>query len=189
MAIFVFALALILALGGGGALVLSVDLLPTDVGMLYASCGVIALSSACVVAAIGALIVRVDRIGHRVNHVLAQDDEGAPFVDAHPVPPPQPAAAPAPLASDAGPAGSTEVEDPVNENRVGHLPTLEDIEEGIAHPEPPPRIIGRYSAGGANYAIFSDGSVEAEMAEGQYNFASMHDFRAFLEDRRAEKSA
>jgi hypothetical protein len=194
MAIFVFALALVLALGGGGGLIASIDLMPTDVGILYAACGVIALSGACIVAAIGGLIVRVDQIGARVKHALMAEEEAGPFHHAHPVeaaapapvlapapaPEPEPAAEPAPFAEPR----TDEEEDAVNENRAGHLPTFVEIEETIAHPEPSPRLIGRYSAGGANYAIYSDGSVEAEMAEGQYNFNSMSDFRAFLEDRR-----
>src|SRR5579863_6864785 len=92
MAIFIFALALILALAGGGALVASIDLMPTDVGMLYAGCGVIALSAACIVVALGALIVRIDRIGARVNSALLAEEAHAALVDAHPVaaPPPPP---------------------------------------------------------------------------------------------------
>jgi len=194
MALFVFFLALILAAGGGGALMASLDLLPTEVGMLYATCGVIALSAACVVASIGALIVRVDRAGAKVgNALLADEEHGGPFVHAHPAaaaPPPEPAPVEAPASEpEPAPATAPVEDDSVNENRAGHLPTLEEIEETIAHPEPPPRLIGRYSAGGANYAIYSDGSVEAEMTEGQFNFASMNDFRAFLEDRRGQRSA
>ena len=193
MALFVFFLALILAAGGGWALIASLDLLPTEVGMLYATCGVIALSASCVVASIGALIVRVDRAGAKVgNALLADEEHGGPLVHAHPViaapPPPEPVEA-APSELEPAPAPAPVEEDSVNENRAGHLPTLEEIEETIAHPEPPPRLIGRYSAGGANYAIYSDGSVEAEMTEGQFNFASMNDFRAFLEDRRGQRSA
>ena len=184
MAIFIFLLALILALAGGGALVASIDLMPTDVGMLYAGCGVIALSAACIVVALGALIVRIDRIGARVNSALLAEEAHTAHIDAHPVaaPPPAPSPENPPPASEKKP--DNEEEEPVNENRAGHLPTLEEIEQTIAHPEPPARLIGRYSAGGANYAIYADGSVEAEMAEGQYNFASMNDFRAFLENRR-----
>ncbi len=203
MAIFVFILALILAIGGGGALVASVDLMPTEVGLLYAGCGVIALSSACVVASIGALLIRIERVGTRFGNALFADEAHlGHFAEAHAAhpapaaPAPQPplvaprAAEPPKAEPPKAPPRAAErstAEDPVNENRSGHLPTLEEIEETFAHPEPPPRLIGRYSAGGANYAIFSDGSVEAEMTEGQFNFASMGDFRAFLEDRRAQQ--
>lgn len=196
MAIFVFALALILALSGAGALLLSIDLVPTEVGLLYAGCGVVALSSACVVAAIGALVVRVDRVGARVRQALLADQPPAQVVAPAAAYAAPPVVEPEPIAphidAEAAPDPyefAAEAEEPLNENRAGHLPTLEEIEETIAHPEPPPRLIGRYSAGGANYAIFSDGSVEADMAEGQYNFPTMSDFRAFLEGRRLEGSA
>ncbi len=79
------------------------------------------------------------------------------------------------------------VEDPVNENRAGRLPTLGEIERAIETPERPPTLIGRYTSGGANYMIFSDGSIEAETDEGAFTFASMGEFKKFLLDRGAEK--
>ncbi|RBP15505.1 hypothetical protein DFR50_10861 [Roseiarcus fermentans] len=84
-----------------------------------------------------------------------------------------------------GPAPDDE---PVNENRAGHLPTLDEIERAIETPEPPPTLIGRYSSGGANYMIFSDGTIEAETDEGAYKFATMGDFKQFLLDRNASKA-
>ena len=81
-----------------------------------------------------------------------------------------------------------EVEEPVNENRAGRLPTLAAIERAIETPEAPPTLIGRYTSGGANYMIFSDGSIEAETDEGAFKFASMGDFKKFLLDRGASKS-
>ena len=50
-----------------------------------------------------------------------------------------------------------EAEEPVNENRSGHLPTLGEIEQALETPEAPPSLIGRYSSGGANYMIFAGG--------------------------------
>ena len=47
--IVVILLGVILFAAGGGALVTSVDLLPTEMGMLYAACGAIAISSAFIV--------------------------------------------------------------------------------------------------------------------------------------------
>lgn len=74
-------------------------------------------------------------------------------------------------------------EDPVNENRAGRLPTLGEIERAIETPERPPTLIGRYASGGANYMIFSDGSIEAETDEGAFKFGSMGEFKKFLLDR------
>jgi len=178
MAIFVFVLALILAAGGGGGLLASIDLLPTEIGVLYATCGVIALSAACIVASLGALIVRVDRIGARVKSALAYEfsAEAERVAEA--------AVAHAPAPSDTLQEPATEVSDEaLNENRAGHLPTIEELEQTIVHPEAPPVLVGRYSAGGANYMIFSDGAIEAETEEGQFRFASMGDFKSFMHKR------
>jgi hypothetical protein len=71
-------------------------------------------------------------------------------------------------------------EEPINENRAGHVPTIAAIEQALAEPEGPPALVGHYSAGGANYKIFSDGSIEAEMETGAFRFASMEDFKAYL---------
>src|SRR5271169_4509475 len=67
MAIFVFALGFILAVVGGGGLFASIDLLPTEIGMLYAGCGTIALSAGLIVVSIGALIRRVDGVTRTVR--------------------------------------------------------------------------------------------------------------------------
>jgi len=61
---------------------------------------------------------------------------------------------------------------------------MHDVEDTLGHPEPPPRLVGRYSAGGAHYKIFSDGTIEAETDEGQFKFASMADFKAYIAERR-----
>src|SRR5271170_6415496 len=63
MAIFVFVLGLLLTILGCGSLLASVDLLPTEVGILYAGCGTVAASSGLIVLSIGALIRRVDALG------------------------------------------------------------------------------------------------------------------------------
>ena len=46
---------------------------------------------------------------------------------------------------------------------------------------PPPSIIGRYNSGGTEYTLYSDGSIDAETAEGHLHFASMADLRAHIE--------
>ncbi len=79
------------------------------------------------------------------------------------------------------------VEEPLNENRAGRLPTFAAIERAIETPEAPPTLIGRYTSGGANYMIFSDGTIEAETDQGAFRFASMGDFKKFLLDRNSGK--
>ena len=45
----------------------------------------------------------------------------------------------------------------------------------------PPTVVGRYEAGGASYALFSDGTIEVETETGLHRFASMDDLKQFLE--------
>ena len=203
MVVLVFVLGLILAIAGAGALFASVDLLPTEAGLLYAACGTLALCSGIIVLSIGALIRRVDQLAEDLaaraaepaySHAPVAPDpasalHGEPEAHAEhefpaePAPPfehephvearalePEPAPATAPL----------DEEEPLNENRSGHLPTLSEVEHAIAEPEGPPTLVGRYSAGGANYMIFSDGTIEAETEQGAFKFASMGDFKAYL---------
>lgn len=185
MVVLVFLLGLILAVAGGGGLFASVDLLPTEIGILYAACGTIALCSGVIVLSIGALIRRVDQLaegfgGRPVEPgfapAAAAPEEPEEFraepVFAAPAEPPQSEPAPATAPFDD--------EDPLNENRAGHLPTLTEVEHAISEPEAPPTLVGRYSAGGANYMIFSDGTIEAETEQGAFKFASMGDFKAYL---------
>jgi hypothetical protein len=75
-------------------------------------------------------------------------------------------------------------ESPINQNRRGHLPSLEPHETERS-PAPPPTLVGRYSAGGANYSIFSDGSIEAETDEGEFKFKSMNEFKAYIANKRS----
>jgi len=232
MGALVFVLALVLLAAGGVSGYLSLDLLPTGPGLLYALAGAVAGVGAIVAFALGVVAVRVGRLAEAVRAQTAAADAVAGLArTGRPdnAPPPgfaaahedafaqeesaeaaaaaalQPAAAfeagAAPGGEEAEPAagvgeagasvaagdGADEDEAPINENRAGHLPTLEEIEQAIETPEAPPTLIGRYSAGGATYMIFSDGSIEAETDEGAFKFASMGDFKQFLKDRGASK--
>ena len=176
MAFVVFALSVVLMIAGLASGFMSLDLLPTGVGLLYALGGAVAVSMALMALAVAALIRRVDALTALVQ------PQPANVVDA-PV-----ETAPAHQAHQAQPIEIAPVEDelpPVNENRAGRLPTLGEIEHAIETPEPPPGLIGRYSSGGANYMIFDDGSIEAETGEGTFKFASMGDFKRYLADRKA----
>ena len=89
-------------------------------------------------------------------------------------------------------APGVEEESPINFNRSGHLPSLETIETVLETPEEPqgpPSLIGSYSSAGANYKIFSDGSIEAETSEGTFQFASMSEFKRHLAERSTAKTA
>jgi hypothetical protein len=196
-----FLLGLILALAGAAGLALSVDLLPTELGLLYAACGAIGLSGGIITIAIGLLIRKVDAL----RYALTSRAGGRASDRAEPIVPPlhagveptlafdspisvepeiaSPALAPA-LEPNAALEGPPEEEAPINENRKGRLPSLETPEPPVQEPAPPPTLVGRYGAGGANYSIFSDGSIEAETEQGAFKFASMGDFKAFIAAKR-----
>src|SRR5208283_279346 len=130
------------------------------------------------------------RAEHVIEPPLALADE-AELMEAHaleaqgaPESRPEPEQAEAPIGEEPRADGDgvpEETEEPLNENRAG------EIERAIETPEGPPTLIGRYTSGGANYMIFSDGSIEAETDEGAFKFASMGDFKKFLLDRNASK--
>ncbi|MGO9418428.1 hypothetical protein [Roseiarcus sp.] len=217
MAVLVFILSLVLLAAGAASGYMSLDLVPTAPGLLYAFAGAVGVVGAIVVFALGVLIVRVGRL----TRALREQAAAAAIAAAPPVPVEEPAALP-PHFEDAEPEaaeietepaqelepeaeleataekpsteaqGETEdaegaADETVNENRAGRLPTLDEIERAIETPEAPPTLIGRYTSGGANYMIFSDGTIEAETDEGAFKFASMGDFKKFLLDRNASK--
>jgi hypothetical protein len=62
MAILIFVLGAALFAAGGYMVFLSVDLVPTEMGLFYALSGVIFVSASAIVAAVAALIFRLDRI-------------------------------------------------------------------------------------------------------------------------------
>src|SRR5947209_7323158 len=173
MAILTLIIGVILLACGFGGLVLSVNLIPTEMGMLYALSGVVFLSAAGVVFAVAAMIARLDRI---VAPPRKKKPEPAPsLVEAVPAPELEPQAEPAPSVAVA--------EDEVNVNRSGRLPSLRAIEEAIVTRESGPKVVGRYTAGGAKYVIFSDGSIEAETDQGAFRFATMAEFKSYLAGR------
>ena len=175
MSWFASILGLILSLAGAAALAASVDLVPTELGLLYAACGVVALSGGFITLAIAGLIRRVDAL----VELRARPPEPVYVESSAPLGEPAPAAPvvePAPVVEAA--------EEPINENRVGRLPSLAGIEHALQEPEAAPSLVGRYSAGGATYMIFSDGSIEAETEQGAFKFASMSEFKAHLAGKR-----
>lgn len=191
MAIFAFVLGIVFVAAGVGGIIASLDLLPTELGLLYAGCGVLAICAGGVTLAIGALIHRLGALGATIERAqpreawqtapaadAASGEAEAPLFDEAAAPPGFGQAPPVEGVSDDAPP--LEDEDAVNENRAGHFPTMSSIEHALAEPEAAPTLVGRYSAGGANYMIFSDGSIEAETENGAFKFASMGEFKAYL---------
>jgi hypothetical protein len=189
MSILIFVLSLLLLIAAAASGYESVDLLPTSTGVLYALGGAVAACAAVVTFAIAVLIRRVDRL----TKLVAPSDRPSILRPGFGVTPLAETAlasevASAPLAIEAEGLENLEAlaladESPININRTGHLPSLETIETVLETPEEPqgpPSIIGSYSSAGANYRIFSDGSIEAETSEGTFQFASMADFKRHL---------
>ena len=167
-----FFLGLMLSLAGAAGLAASFDLLPTELGLLYAMGGAVALSGGFITLAVAALIRRVDALANLAAtppEPVYVESRG-PLGEAPPAAEPYGEPAPIVEAADA----------PINVNRVGHLPSLAAIEHALHEPEAAAALVGRYSAGGANYMIFSDGSIEAETEQGAFKFASMSEFKAHL---------
>ena len=79
------------------------------------------------------------------------------------------APAPAPRAED-GPGGL----DPFPAQSLERPP-------GAKVETPPTRIVGRYQANGVDYALFSDGSIEAERNGEKRRFASLAELKIFIE--------
>ena len=189
MAILIFVLALILMIAAAASGYQSLNLLPTGIGVLYALAGATAACAAVLTFAIATMIRRIDALMKLVPQsallpavpaglemarmseaALAGDVSGARLASERE----------APESADEAPAA--EDESPININRAGHLPSLETAETVKENPEPkqPPSLIGSYSSAGANYKIFSDGSIEAETSNGTFTFASMADFKRHL---------
>ena len=157
------------------------------------SAGAVAACAAVLTFAIAVMIRRIDAL----TKLMGQSAGPAPLDDVTPsnetAPAEEISAAPRPKPRppervDEAPAA--EDESPININRTGHLPSLETIETVLETPEEPqgpPTLIGSYSSAGANYKIFSDGSIEAETSEGTFKFASMTDFKRHLLDSKGNR--
>ena len=204
MTIVTFVLGLVLIAAGAGGLVASFDLLPTELGLLYACCGAILVSGGVVTVAIGVAVLRLEALTQMVHFAAAigdQPDEGeaaaalraedhtAQEHDAAPAEEGEAHTAESPPAEDqaaaAEPAEEALREAPAEEGVAAGAPSVAELEQALAAAAAPPTLVGHYSAGGANYKIFSDGSIEAETAGGAFRFASMEAFKAYLASERA----
>jgi len=154
MAILILGLGAILFAAGFGSLAYSVDLVPTEMGRLYAECGTILISSGGVVVALAAVIAKLNRIFTPPRRNPNASVQSAPT--------------------------------PGNDvNLNGHPPSLRAVEAAIAEPEAAPSVVARYSAGGVQYVIYSDGAIEAETEAGGMRFASMDELKAYIAEQRS----
>jgi hypothetical protein len=188
VAILIFALSLILLIAAAASGYESLDLLPTSTGVLYALSGAVAACAAVVTFAIGVLTWRIGALTKLVRQSAGHSAIPIAFAAA-PTPETALAEAVSAVPERLDEAPGAEDESPINFNRSGHLPSLEAIETVLETPEEPqgqPSLIGSYSSAGANYKIFSDGSIEAETGEGTFQFASMSDFKRHLLETKAK---
>jgi hypothetical protein len=177
-------LGLIVVAGIG--LVASIDLLTTEIGAVYATCSAIAAAAGLIILYIGALAYRIDalhavilRQGEAVRRAAAEVSLAPPVAVAAepPSPPAETVAVPEAVAV-------RELE-PEPTSPPPLAPEAPPIEHEVATLAAPTTLVGRYSSGGANYSIFSDGSIEAETDQGAFHFASMTEFKAYIAAKRA----
>jgi hypothetical protein len=187
MSWLVFFLGLILTGAGGYGLYASVDLVGADAGSLYGTCGAIGVAGGVVTIAIGALIRRVDALRPpllALSHATSLGEAiayGAPLAEA------STPGRRAPESDDVviayAPADAAETQAPEPAGGRSEAEAVATQAENAA-PAGPSTLVGRYSAGGASYKIFSDGSIEADTDQGAFRFASMTDFKAFIASKR-----
>jgi hypothetical protein len=196
VAILIFVLSLILLIAAAASGYESLDLLPTSIGVLYALAGTVAACAAVVTFALGVLTWRIGALTKLVRQsagplAIPMAFDATPSAETH-----AEDISVATSVTEARPpesldeAPGAEHESPININRSGHLPSLEAIETVLETPEEPqgpPSLIGSYSSAGANYKIFSDGSIEAETGEGTFQFASMSDFKRHLVETKGNR--
>ena len=191
--ILILSLALLIAAAASGYQ--SIDLLPTSLGVLYALTATVAACAAVITFAIGVLIRRIDRLARSAPQPARPSILSPGFGVTPSAGSATPEVSAAPLTSHAerleiaDEAPGVEEESPINFNRSGHLPSLETVETVLETPEEPqgpPSLIGSYSSAGANYKIFSDGSIEAVTSEGTFRFASMSDFKRHLSETKGK---
>ena len=63
-----------------------------------------------------------------------------------------------------------------------------EAEHEIAHeaeqePSAEAAVVGRYSSGGSEYTLYSDGSIDAQTEQGLFRFESMAELRAYIEEQ------
>jgi hypothetical protein len=164
-------LALIAAAGGG--LIASIDLLTTEIGILYVTSSAIALAAGLVILSLAAIASRIDALRATI---LRQGEHARRDSEPTLAPPVVPHAAVEAAPTETAPA----------EAEPAGAPPLAAEGAPMEQAAPQPTtLVGRYTAGGANYSIFSDGSIEAETEQGAFHFASMNEFKAYVAAKRA----
>jgi hypothetical protein len=172
-------LGFILIIAAGGGFVASLDLLTTQIGLLYALSAAIAAAAGLIILSLAVVVHRVDAL----RKAILRQGDAAPRREAN-----LNGAPPVSLEKPADGAEAAEAGEAIEPPLVvAEAPPIAAEAAALddAEPAAPLTLVGRYSAGGANYSIFSDGSIEAETDQGAFHFASMNDFKAYVAARRA----
>jgi hypothetical protein len=160
-------IAYLLALGllgaGGWSALHSIDLLPTEMGFFYAISAVLAGCTAVLTFVIGALIHRIGAL----RRVLVDIRAAAQTL---PVEAPPPAPEAAPRAPEPAP-----VEPPRSDAPAVEEPAAAPPEDAAVA-----KVVGRYSANGVDYTLYSDGSIETNTTLGVRRYHSMAELRGSL---------
>jgi hypothetical protein len=174
-------LALMVVAGAG--LLASIDLLTTEIGAIYATCSAIAAAAGLIVLALAGVTHRIDalravllRAEESPRRALAEADLAPPIPSPIPLESAEESAEPPPIPTPDSDLGA----------EAEAAPPLAAEAAPIEPPSAAPTtLVGRYSSGGDNYSIFSDGSIEAETDQGAFRFASMSEFKAYIASKRA----
>ena len=155
MSWIVFALGFILIGLGLWSGEYALNLLPTELGLFYAVAFALACCSGVITLAIGALIRRVDALGKRL--AAARPVEVFAMAEA-----------------------------PVAEADPAEYETASEEAPSVETPlpaQPDANVVGRYSANGVDYTMYSDGSIEALTPTGVTKFATMTELREAMARR------
>jgi hypothetical protein len=209
MAIVLILVALAMIAGGAAAIVQGVPIMVLERGWTLVIAGAVVAGSGAILAGIGfslSALRRIEgelgRLRERVGRLdaavpvppppsgLTASREGPagptpPFPGLGAEPRPVPSARRTTVVSAAEPDRAAP--DPAATGRLGQ-PAAARAPNGA---EPPsagpaktapqtPTVVGTYTSGGNSYAMFSDGSIEAETPNGQFRFQSLDELKAFI---------
>ena len=218
MAIVLVLVALAMIAGGAAAIVQGVPIMVLERGWTLVIAGAVVAGSGAILTGIGfslSALRRIEgelgRLRERVGRLdaavpvppppsgLTASREGPagptpPFPGLGAEPRPVPSARRTTVVSAAEPDRAAP--DPAANGRLGQ-PAAARAPNGA---EPPsagpaktapqtPTVVGTYTSGGNSYAMFSDGSIEAETPNGQFRFQSLDELKAFIASGGEEGSA
>ena len=160
MQIVLYALAAVLMLAGVYGLVMGWDIIMVERGWSQFIAGATSFSAGVIVLALIHVARQVDRLrGDLAGLVVEVDD--APSATPEPAPTPQ--------------AGAPTEAAPVPP------PHPVQTEAHASEPTAPREMVGSYASGGVTYFMYGDHSIEAELPDGRFRFASMEELRTYLD--------